>query len=339
VGLCTGFAAVMAKAGGVVLNDVFGLPPWSSVTIVVGITTLYTATGGLRASVITDAFQFTAFAILLPIVLLVSLAFHLEGGSAAFMEQAATATRDAVGSMSCVEIIGLLTAFFLGETLIPPYANRALASETTRVARNGFVLGGLFSIIWFLIMVSLGIVARGAIAGGTDEDRVLLNLVKTIMPTEGYVLLLVVTVSIIMSSLDSLLNAGAVAFTQDIVRPLRRVPDVAALDVGRAATIIIAVAAAAGAVAVPTLIKGLLICYTVWAPAILPALVLGLWLRRPRPLAGILSMVIGAVVALAWQFLWADKTGIPAIIPALVAALLAYLFGHFFGTSEGEKNE
>src|SRR4030042_982387 len=34
VGLCAGFSAVMAKAGGDVLHDVFGLPHWSSVFIV-----------------------------------------------------------------------------------------------------------------------------------------------------------------------------------------------------------------------------------------------------------------------------------------------------------------
>jgi len=40
VGLCTGYAAVMAKAGGVVFKDVFGLPIWSGVVLIVGITTL-----------------------------------------------------------------------------------------------------------------------------------------------------------------------------------------------------------------------------------------------------------------------------------------------------------
>ena len=331
VGLCTGFAAVMAKAGGVVLNDLFGLPPWSSVTIVVGITTLYTTSGGLRASVITDAFQFTAFAILLPVVLLVTLAFHLEGGGATLLAQGVAATSEGLASTSALKIVGLVTAFLLGEMLIPPYANRALASQTTRVSRNGFILAGLFSVVWFLVMISLGLVARSLVPGGTNEDHVLLRLVKAVMPMGGYVLLLAVMVSIIMSSLDSLLNAGAVAFTQDIVRPLRRVPDAAALDIGRAAKIVIAAAAAVGAVAVPGIISGLLVCYTIWAPAILPALVLGLWLKRPRPLAGILSMIVGALVAILSQFVFSDVMQTPAIIPALAAALLAYAFGHWMG--------
>jgi len=339
VGLCAGFAAVMAKAGGDVLHDVFGLPHWSSVFIVVAVTALYTTFGGLRASVITDAFQFSSFAILLPITLLFVLVLHLKGGAATFASQASAATTNGLNVTSPIEIIGLLAAFLLGETLIPPYANRALASKTTRVSRNGFILAGLFSVFWFMVMIALGITARSIIPMDTGEDFVLLTLVKSIMPAGGYALLLVVLVSVVMSSLDSLLNAGAVAFTQDIVKPFVKLPDTSALNVGRAATIVIALIAAAGAVAVPSIIGGLLICYTIWAPAILPTLIIGLWIKHPRPLAGILSMGVGTVVAimlwiilwLIFKFVYPSDVEIPPliIIPALGAALLAYALGHW----------
>ncbi|MHC4518196.1 MAG: sodium:solute symporter family protein [Planctomycetota bacterium] len=337
--VCAALATVMAHAGGLVVCNIFDMPHWLAVAIVACVTALYTTFGGLRASVITDAFQFTAFAIVLPVVLLLALAFHLEGGVAGFGERAATATANGTGSMSLVEIIGLVTAFLLGETLIPPYANRALASKTTQVSRNGFVLAGLFSVIWFLVMISLGVVARGVVAPGTEGDSVLLSLVKTIMPAGGYMLLMVISVSIVMSSFDSLMNAGAVALTQDIVRPFRGVSDATALNIGRVATVVIAAVAATGAVVVPSsIIDGLIRCYTIWAPAIPPALVLGLWLRRPRPLAGILSMVVGAGVAILLQVVQVivpAAQGIPVVIPALGAALLAYFVGHMLGREKG----
>jgi len=337
VGLCAGFAAVMASAGGVVLSDTFGLPIWSSVTIVVGVTALYTTFGGLRASVITDAFQFSAFAILLPLTLLLVLAFHLKQGAATFTEEAVTATMTGFSSTSSIDIVGLVAAFLLGETLIPPYANRALASRTTQISRNGFILAGIFSIVWFTVMIALGIAGRSIIPDGTNEDHVLLDLVKSIMPAGGYALLVVVLISVIMSSLDSLLNAGAVAFTQDIVKPFAELPDKAALNIGRCATIIIAAVAAAGAVAVPSIISGLLICYTIWAPAILPALIIGLWLPpgRARPLAGIMSMGMGTFVAIMFQFIFPSAIKVPAIIPALGAALMAYALGHWIEKIKG----
>jgi len=327
VGLCAGFSAVMASAGGVVLMNVLNLPKLSAVTIVVTVTALYTTFGGLRASVITDAFQFTAFAILLPVTLLLILFFHLVGGVGGFVAQAGAATASGFGSISVTEILGLAALFLLGETLIPPYANRALASGTTGISRNGFVLAGIFSVMWFIVMISAGVAARGVIAEGTGEDDVLLHLVKSIMPAEGYALLLVVLVSVVMSSLDSLLNAGAVAFAEDVIEPFAPLGDRAKLTIGRCATVAIAAVAGGAAVAVPSVIKGLLICYTIWAPAILPALILGLWVKRPRPLAGILSMGTGTVVAVLFQFV--GTSDYKAIIPSLGAALAAYGLGHW----------
>lgn len=334
VGLCAWFAAVMAHAGGVVLNNIFGLPSWSSVIIVVAVTALYTTFGGLRASVITDAFQFTTFAILLPIILLWVLFIHLDSSAKIFAQQASVATATGLGSTPLIEIVGLVAAFLLGETLIPPYANRALASRTTHISRNGFVLAGVFSVVWFTVMIALGVTARSVIPENTGEDLVLLSLVESTMPASGYALLLVVLVSVVMSSLDSLLNAGAVAFTQDIVKPFIKLPDNIALNVGRVATIAIAAIAALGAVVVPSIIKGLLIGYTVWASAILPAVMIGLWVKHPRPLAGILSMGVGTFVAIVlWVmfkfiFDWAIDVP-PIIIPALASALLAYIVGHW----------
>jgi len=339
--VCTFFAAVMAHAGKVVLNDIFGLPGWSSVIIIVGVTALYTTFGGLRASVITDAFQFSAFAILLPIMLLLVLVLHLDGGAATFLKEASAATTTGFDSTSPIKILGLVAAFLLGETLIPPYANRALASRTTRISRNGFILAGLFSVVWFMVMIALGVAARSIVAEGTAEDHVLLNLVKSTMPAGGYVLLLVVLVSVVMSSLDSLLNAGAVAFTQDIVKPFVELPNGTALKIGRCATITIAAIAAACTPIVPSIIDGLLICYTIWASAILPALIIGLWIKHPRPLAGILSMGVGTVVAMiAIMFLFIFPSAIETsviIIPALGAALLAYVLGHWIEKAYEER--
>jgi len=334
--VCTFFAAVMAHAGKVVLKDAFGLPGWSSVIIVVGVTTLYTTFGGLRASVITDAFQFTTFAILLPMTLLLVLMFHLSGGAATFAKDASVATTAGFDSTSPIKILGLVAAFLLGETLIPPYANRALASRTTRISRDGFILAGLFSIVWFMVMIALGVAARSIVAEGTGEDHVLLNLVKSTMPAGGYVLLLIVLVSVVMSSLDSLLNAGAVAFTEDFVKPFVPLSDGTALNVGRCATIVIAAIAAASTPVVPSIIDGLLICYTIWASAILPALIIGLWVKHPRPLAGILSMGVGtavAMIAIILLFIFPSAIGTSVIIiPGLGAALLAYVLGHWIET-------
>jgi len=113
--------------------------------------------------------------------------------------------------------------------------------------------------------------------------------------------------------------------------------DRSALNVGRWATVVIAAIAAAGAVFVPSIIAGLLICYTIWASAILPALIIGLWAKRPRPLAAIMSMSVGilvAMIAIIFLFVFPGEIEV-IIIPGLGAALLAYVLGHWI---EGIKS-
>ena len=331
VGLCAGFSAVMAHAAGDVVEQVFGIPLWIAALLIAAIATVYTSLGGLKTSIMIDALQFTVFSIVMPATFFYMLVRDSGSGAAAFARELTDATSAGFGSISMIEIVGLAAAWFLGETLIPPYANRALATQSSRASRNSFLLAGVFSFLWFTMMISLGIVARTTVPPETAGDRVLLTLVQTTMPMAGRMLLLIALIAVIMSSLDSLLNAGAVVFTQDVVKPLAGISDKASLTCGRWATVAIAVLAGAAATAVPEIVTGLLVCYTIWAPAILPAAVFGLWLKKPRPLAGILSMVTGttaAIVLQVVQYVWPGAMQVPPILLALAAALAAYLLGH-----------
>jgi len=335
--LCTLFAAVMISAGGRILENMLGWPKWVIVALVAIVTTSYTTFGGLRASVITDAYHFALHAFLFSGILLYELLTHFQGGSASFAQEAVAATADGFRTATFLEIVTFIVAFLLGETLIPPYANLALASRTTQVSRISFVLAGCFSVVWFAVMIAIGIVARPLVAGDPSEDFVLLKLVKATAPHAAYALMSVALLSVILSSLDSLLNAGAVVFTQDVLRRFTVRQDSAALTAGRYSTILIAAVASGLAVFVPSVIKGLLVCYGIWAPAILPAAIIGLWTKRPRPLAAFLSMIVGTTVGAAVGIVFllyqqgqgrVSKVETPAILPALVCSLLAYLIGH-----------
>jgi SSS family solute:Na+ symporter len=335
VGLCMGFSAVMIRAGKLVLHQMLGLPQAVSAFLLALVAGSYTTFGGLRASVTTDVFHFVLHALLLPPLLLYVLLFHFEGGATTFYQQAVSATTEGFRATSPLDLIGFVAAWLLGETLIPPYANLTLASRTVSVSRGSFILAGLFSTLWFLVMVSLGIVARTTVAPDTGDDYVLMSLVKTMMPGVGYALLLVTLVSIVLSSLNSLLNAGATVLTQDILRQFADLPDRVALRVGRGATILVAGIAAIAAMFVPTVIQGLMYCYSIWAPAILPAAVLGLWLKQPRSGAAMSSMMVGTLVAVAFQWFF-SPTGTWPILPALGCSLLAYAVGHWAQGSFGK---
>ncbi len=330
VGLCIGFTAVMGKIAGQLLHSVTGLPLMASIAIVTMFTALYTFTGGLRAVIATDALQFAWFSLVVPIVLLIAF-FKSPGTASDIAAKGAELTSSGLGELSGIQILGIMVAFLLGETLIPPYANRALSAKTESASRQGFLWAGLFSFVWLGIVATLGIIAHQFLPSSTNPDDVFFAMGKELLPYGTFGLLVAGVIGIVMSSQDSVLNAATVSFVRDIVGVRGGLSDKTSLMLSRVGTILIAAVATVVAGYSPSIIDGLLICYSIWAPGLLLPFLLGLYLKRTTPMAGWLSMIAGATTSILWQTVLKEPGGYPAILVGLVASAAAYLIGYYFG--------
>lgn len=338
VGLCIGFTAVMGKIAGQLLHSITGWSLSVSIAVVTMFTAVYTFTGGIRAVIATDALQFTWFSIVVPVVLLI--AFFKSPLSAAEMSAKATElTRNGFAGMNGIQIFGILVSFLLGETLIPPYANRALSAHTEAASKKGFLWAGLYCIVWLGIVATLGIVAHQFLPANTAPDDVFLSLGKMLLPFGTYGLLLAAVIAIVMSSQESVLNAATVSFVRDIIGVNKQPSDRASLILSRVGTLVIALIATIVAQYAPSIIDGLLICYSIWAPACLLPFLLGMYLKRTTPMAGWLSMVCGGATSIVWQTFLKEPGGVPAILVGLAASGIGYLIGHFFGKPHVSEKE
>jgi len=333
VGLCIGFSAIMAKIGGGLLQATTGLPLMLCIVIITTITALYTFTGGIRASIATDGLQFGLFSIIIPIMLLIAF-FKSTVPASQIATQAFELTKEGFGGMSAIQIIAILLSFLLGETLIPPYANRALAAKSSGASKHGFILAGCFGIVWLGIVFSLGIYGHQFVAEGTSPDDVFISMGTKLLPSGAFGLLLAALIAIVMSSQDSVMNAGSVAIVRDILGIHKELPDGKALFVGRIGTIFIAAVATIVARYSPSIIEGLLICYSIWAPSVLLPLLIGLFRKKTVHAAGWTSMLAGGITSIVWQALLKEPAGIPAILVGLIAAVIGYYIGHFIGKKE-----
>ncbi len=327
-GLCLGFAAIMAMVGGKMLSSFTGLPMLFSVIIISGITTIYVYTGGLRASVATDVFQFSIFAILVPVFFFLSLKHYPEGG-AAIAGQAASLTRTGIEAFSGIQLVGLALTFYLGEMLIPPYVNRALSANTGGDSTKSFVMAGIFGFAWLAVIFALGVIGRGILSPETVPDDVFLTLGSQVLPQGLYGLLIIAILGIIMSSQDSVINAGATTAVRDVVY-FFNLDQKKELMCGKILTVIIAVIAGILALYLPSIIDSVLITYTVWAPTVAIPLVVALFLKKRQPWAGILSITAGGAGALFWEFgLKEPLLGIPTVLAGLTFCLLGFFIGIF----------
>jgi len=304
VGLCAGFGAVMLAAGGKLFANFFGWPVWIGVVLTAVLTTIYTITGGLRASVSTDAFQFVVFTILIPL-LLVLIIFKGQFDISKLSITASNLNTQFFNNTGQIGFVALVLSFLIGETMIPPYASRALGAKDKRKAQKGFWIAGIFAVIWFLCVVLLGIASRQFIEPNVEGDMVLLNLLH-IFPDFMRNFVGIALLGVIMSSLDSLLNSGGVAFSEDVVAiPFQKngnnLTDQTRLNYSRVGILAISIIGCIGALYVKGIVDGLLKCYAMWGPAIIPSLFYVLLAKRPSRFVAISSILTGILIPIAMQ--------------------------------------
>lgn len=324
IGLCIGFASVLGRAGGVVLAGALHLRLGTAIAAITGIGVLYALTGGLKSVIATEGFQFAI--VLSSFSILVLRAAHRIPSWTEANATASQLTLNGWNATTCPQLGGMALLFLLGETLIPPYANRALASKSEKSSSQGFIFAGIFSLFWFIMISAAGVMARILLGPHIDPDSALIQLARTVLPSGLLGLFLVALAAIVMSTQESLLNAASVCLTRDLLPT--SMPDRLQLRFARGATLAFGAVAAWLALRSPSIIDGLLICYSIWAPTILPALIWALLGLPARRWAGVGSIVGGAIVSTAGFTLTSHSASINVlygILGSFMGAVIGYL--------------
>lgn len=325
-GICIGFTAVLSSAGGDILGTFFSVPKNTGILIITIIVMVYSYFGGLLASILTDTFQFILFVVMLS--LLVILGFSSNDISIIdFIDKAKELTNSGFKNHSLLVIIGLITSWTFGELLLPPLVSRILSSKTIPSAKRSFVASGIFLVFWLFLMFSTGVLGSFSIEG-QPNDLILINMGEQFFKHGLLGLFAVAMIGVIMSSQDSMINTGASIFTRDIVNVFSSSPltDKRQLIYSRGATILIGFLSYIFATLVPSVIDGLLLCYTVWVPAILVVLLASIFLKNHSKNAAIFSMISGITIAIVWNLSTLKET-VPTILVGTTISLAAYILG------------
>jgi SSS family solute:Na+ symporter len=324
VGLCVGLAGVLARAGGTILAGAIGVNLPIAILLITGVGVVYTLTGGLKSVVATEGLQFSV--VLISMGAVIAFAGHRIASSQNLDNLAVSLTSSTWKNTSVLEFVGLMLLFFAGEMLIPPYANRALAAESEGASGRGFVMAGIFSLFWFAMMATAGIQAREILGSTSNPDGVLIQLAHSVLPSGVLGLFLVALAAIVMSTQESLLNAASVCLTRDLMPS--KWSDTRQLAVARISTLIFALCATWFGLRAPSILTGLLIAYSMWAPTILPALVWWLLGNGRGEFNGVLSIISGGLASTS-ILIFHIASGNPAV--AIVVGLLASISGGLVG--------
>ncbi|WP_197373567.1 sodium:solute symporter family protein [Mycolicibacterium baixiangningiae] len=325
VALCAGILGAQALAIGTIVNATLDVPTVPAVIIGMGIVVLYSAFGGAWAVIQTDLLQFVFLGVFLPVALLIGL--NAVGGANSLLDRVPADHLSLLGDYTPLTFLTLFVAFLLGETLVPPYAQRTFSTPDSRHARIGFTMAGIFSFCFYFVAASIGLVAL-VLYPDIATDQALPTVVMNLMPIGILGLVVAALLAVVMSTASSYLNSTAVVLTKDIYQPLRKAPVTPGrrLTIERITSVVVGAAATTFALSVPSIVDALLYSYTLWAPTIIVPLIGAVLFGVRSAPAALSAIAAGALVTAVWQWGLDAPFGLEdGLIPGVLANLVVFV--------------
>src|SRR5215204_6374344 len=319
VAVCAGILGAQALAVGTIFNTILGVSTTVGILIGMSIVVLYSTFGGVWAVIQTDMLQFVFLGVFLPVTLIIGLI--KVGGPEELMTSVPNAHLSFMGTWT----VSVFLAFLLGETLVPPYTQRAFSTPDPANARKGYMMSGIFAFFFFFVSASIGLVAL-ALYPNIAPDQAVPTVVKNVVPVGLVGLVVAALLAVVMSTASSYLNSIAVVFVKDIYLPFIN-PNLSAsrkVWLERGLSLVVGGAAILFAVSVPSIVDALLYSYALWAPTVIIPLILAvMWGFRSKP-AALSAIVAGGGVAAVWTWVLNEPFGITGLVAGLVVNVVAF---------------
>ncbi|MEO0645503.1 MAG: Na+/proline symporter [Cyanobacteria bacterium J06650_10] len=200
-----------------VLRQTFSFPVFESSIIVIGLVSLYTAIGGLKATIQTDIVQFMVILPLLVICFIV-VVVGLGGWSEA-TEQVINREPELLNWNNIAGLrfgVSVVMAIATAELLNQANWQRVFACKDEQTVRRAFAGSALIIFPLLLVAGWLGIMAAGRGLSGTDALFDLLNVIS--LPAWMPAAVALLALALVMSSMDSLINGITSVLTGEALR-------------------------------------------------------------------------------------------------------------------------
>ena len=318
------------------LEMIAGVPRWQTALLVGGAVLVYTAYGGLRASIFTDTVQLL---LVLPLLALCAAGAVVALGGPVEVHARVAATDPSL--LDPTFFTGLRFGFWvaiaiLGAELInQTWWQRVYAARDTETLRQGFRTAAVVNFLVVLVAGLFGVVARGYVDVVTDpaSDSYNASIAFFVLLNEAFpepLVLVVVLLALLLvtSTADTLFNAMASVVTADLPRLLDSPTDRTLTWGARVLTVVAALAAIYVSLRARSVLRLFLLADLLGAAVMVP-LLYGLYSERASGPGVLTSGVAGLAVGLAYfpnPLVRSALTALPGIASALPAPDFLYAF-------------
>lgn len=322
------YAAAQFKAGSKALHVLFG---WDySVGAVLGalVVLLYCFSGGIRASIWTDAAQ--SFVMIFAMAGLLAAGVHSLGGFGLTAERLAAVSEgymsvwpEHVGDTPLPLLLWIVGWLFGGIAIVgmPHVMIRFMAMKETGCMRRVRCYYYTWYVFFYACSIGVGLLSRVILpeSSSFDAELALPSLAIELLPPVFVGVVLAGLFSATMSTADSLILSCSASITRDIL-PVEK----ASLGLTKASTLAMAVIALLIALYGSSNVFNLvLISVSVLASSFCPLLFLYVFDIRVRESTAILMMIVGSTTAILWKH-FGLSSSIYEVAPGIISGLLVY---------------
>lgn len=293
-----------------------------------GFVILYTMTAGMLSVAYLDIIN----GIIIIVGVFLALPFLIKFGGGISTVAANTTARNhlLLGNMSGLEALGYFVPTMLLALANANMYQRFFSAKDEREAKRSVVLFLIGAVILGIGIQSLAVVGSSIFKGlsAQESGKIILLAAHEGVPVAVGCLLMASIVAIIISTANSFLLVPATNIMRDIVQRFVK-PDISdkGMIVGSRISLIVLGLSAYGLIGFfPRILKAAYAAYTIYGAGLTPALLATFFWKRATAKAGVLSILSGVVITIAWEIITRiighQFLGIPAVYPALLSSII-----------------
>ena len=296
---------------------------------------LFTLLGGFRAVVYTDSLLAVLFLVVLGLVIPAVLLLHYDVPEALAQTTSIDGFYKLFGSVPAGTMITwwlLAPAGFIDNMAL----QRVFAAKDEKSAKGNITAAFLLMIIFGLILMFIGIMARFILPAGSDPASAMLNLSQLVLPKGMLGLLVAAFAGVAVSTASSTLLVCSSTLEQDVYSVLRNTgkeKPASSLLVNRLFVVLVGLIALVLALKVPSVTQILMYGYSVYVPGLLLPVIAGSFHWKLSDRAMLLTIVSGVLTAVILILMGEP---FPGSLGGLIVSAIPFCIGLWNGRQRAE---
>ena len=296
---------------------------------------LFTLLGGFRAVVYTDSLQAVLFLVVLGLVIPAVLLLHYDVPEALAQTTSIDGFYKLFGSVPAGTMITwwlLAPAGFIDNMAL----QRVFAAKDEKSAKGNITAAFLLMIIFGLILMFIGIMARFILPAGSDPASAMLTRSQLVLPKGMLGLLVAAFAGVAVSTASSTLLVCSSTLEQDVYSVLRNTgkeKPASSLLVNRLFVVLVGLIALVLALKVPSVTQILMYGYSVYVPGLLLPVIAGSFHWKLSDRAMLLTIVSGVLTAVILILMGEP---FPGSLGGLIVSAIPFCIGLWNGRQRAE---